>query len=86
MWKWFKLEFKERFMNFETVEATYFLPVGLVGLYALQSGNFEYAFQIISAAVFGYWVLRGVYQLTINPVKRKVNLNKLVKARENVTS
>ncbi len=80
MWERFKMDFKERFLNFETAKGIYMVPAGLVIVYC---AIYYIAFVIqVAFAVFGwYMVSDGLRKIWVNRIKQAVKTEQMKEDR-----
>lgn len=80
MWEKFKIDFKERFLNFETAKGMYLVPAGAAMLYA---AIYYIAFVIqVSFGLLGlYMVIEGLRKTFVNRVKQSLNKDKMKATR-----
>ena len=76
-----KSDFKERFVNYETVKGIYFLLAGLLTTY-ISIFYQQFVIQGIGATFGLYFVIEGLRKIFINRIKQIAKQTKLIKARE----
>lgn len=79
------MDFKERFLNFETFKGVYLLPVGLIGLWVTLT-HIQYLLYIIGFAYFGYMAIEGARKISVNRIKQQVAVRKAIDFRKFVNS
>lgn len=81
MWKKFKHDFVERFLNFETAKGIYMVPAGIILTYM---AIFHIAFIIQTAAgLLGWYTTsEGLRKIFVNRVKQKVKFEERVRKRK----
>ena len=83
LWKKFKQDFRERFLNLETAKGIYLFPAGLVLIYA-SVYHVEYVIQAAGALAGGYFTYEGIRKITVNRVKQALARKKLFEDREHL--
>lgn len=82
--KWlkkFKIDCKERFLNFETLRGLYLTPAGLITCY-VSIYHIQYIIQAMGLSFGWYIVSDGLHKILVNRVKQKVKFNRHVASRE----
>ena len=76
MWKKFKKDFTQRFMNFETAKGVYMVPAGLVIVY-VSVYEVRYLMQSVGA-LFGWFIFcEGLRKILVNRIKQAMVRRKL---------
>jgi hypothetical protein len=73
-------DFKERFLNFETVKGVYLLPAGGVICYVTLF-YLQYVIQAFCLALGVYMMVEGFRKIQVNRVKQKIATENLVEKR-----
>jgi hypothetical protein len=73
-------DFKERFLNFETVKGVYLLPAGGVICYVTLF-YLQYVIQAFCLALGVYMMVEGSRKIFVNRVKQKIATENLVEKR-----
>ena len=73
-------DFKERFLNFETVKGIYLLPAGGVICYVTLF-YLQYVIQAFCFALGVYMMVEGFRKIQVNRVKQKIATENLVEKR-----
>lgn len=73
-------DFKERFLNFETVKGVYLLPAGGVICYVTLF-YLQYVIQAFCLALGVYMMVEGSRKIFVNRVKQKIATESLVEKR-----
>jgi hypothetical protein len=73
-------DFKERFLNFETVKGAYLLPAGGVICYVTLF-YLQYVIQAFCLALGVYMMVEGSRKIFVNRVRQKIATENLVEKR-----
>lgn len=81
MWERFKMDFRERFLNFETAKGIYMVPAGLFIVYF---AIFHIAFVIqVTFAIYGWYMFsEGLRKIFVNRIKQAVKQDQLIADRK----
>ncbi len=71
-----KIDFKERFVNFETVRGLYLAPAGLLGAYIVIF-HFQFILQAAGLIGFIYIAVDGIRKIGVNRIKQAIKEEEL---------
>lgn len=84
MWEKFKMDFKERFLNFETAKGIYMIPAGLIIAYAAVY-YIAYVIQVAFGLLGWYMFSEGLRKVWVNRVKQDLQKDQMKAARMEAT-
>jgi hypothetical protein len=81
MWKKFKRDFRERFLNFETAKGMYLVPAGAAIIY-ITLFHIQFIIQSTGVLLGGYALFEGLRKVFVNRIKQAAVVEKLVTDRQ----
>jgi hypothetical protein len=81
MWKKFKRDFRERFLNFETAKGMYLIPTGAAIIYVTLF-HIQFIIQCVGVLLGGYALFEGLRKVFVNRIKQAAAVGKLVDDRK----
>lgn len=80
MWEKFKMDFKERFLNFETAKGIYMVPAGFIITYAAVY-YIAYVIQVAFGLLGWYMFSEGLRKVWVNRVKQDLKKDQMKATR-----